>query len=129
MQIGVTNPLRKFLGWKAFPPRESDEAIFCWDAHRVEIGGRKMLVVCNAANRFAGVTAMRAADWKRLDATCLSLIEDAMLETGFTEARSTLCKSTSGAFHLGRLFQYGAKYAEGVLRPVPCSHPVSKSRF
>ena len=102
MQIGVTNPLRKFLGWKAFPPRESDEAIFCWDAHRVEIGGRKMLVVCNAANRFAGVTAMRAADWKRLDATCLSLIEEAMLETGFTEAAVRSYLERAGEVEFGR---------------------------
>jgi len=102
MQIGVTNPLRQFLRWKAFPPRDGGDPLFCWDAHRVEIGGRKMLVVCNAANRFAGITAMRAADWKRLDAACLELIDAAMAEAGFTEAAATAYLERAGEVEFGR---------------------------
>ena len=102
MQIGVTNPLRQFLGWKAFPPRDEGDPIFCWDAHRVEIGGRKMLVVCNAANRFAGITAMRAADWRRLDAACLELVEEAMTEAGFSEAAAAAYLERAGEVEFGR---------------------------
>ena len=102
MQIGVTNPLRQFLGWKAFPARDGSDPLFCWDAHRTEIGGRKMLVVCNAANRFAGITAMRAADWRRLDAACLELVEEAMTEAGFSDAAAAAYLERAGEVEFGR---------------------------
>jgi len=102
MQIGVTNQLRQFLGWRAFPARDGGDPLFCWDAHRVEIGGRKMLVVCNAANRFAGITAMRAADWRRLDAASLELVGAAMAEAGFSEAAAAAYLEQAGAVKFGR---------------------------
>ncbi|MBR3317086.1 MAG: hypothetical protein IKG21_04615 [Atopobiaceae bacterium] len=84
MQIGITNPLRTFLRWKALPPNEECDLLWCWDAHRVQLDGRVMLVLCNAANRFCCVTAMRAADWKNLSKTCIDLIQRGMLASGFS---------------------------------------------
>ena len=100
MQIGITNPLREFLKWKPLPPNDEEPLIFCWDAHRVKVDGRIMLIVCNAANRFAGITAMRGADWKRLDELCLELVRTSMLACGFSEAAvdEYLVRAGSAAF-------------------------------
>ena len=102
MQIGITNPLREFLRWKPFPPNSEEEPLFCWDAHRVKVDGRMMLVVCNAANRFAGVTAMRGADWKHLEDACRDLVAASMLECGFSAAAVGQYLARAGAPEFGR---------------------------
>lgn len=102
MQIGITNPLREFLGWKPFPPNAEEPLLFCWDAHRVKIDGRVMLVVCNAANRFAGITAMRGADWKRLGEVCRDLVAASMLECGFSVSAVDQYLVRAGAVDFGR---------------------------
>ena len=103
MQVGVTNPLRKFLGWGAFPPW-ADEAdpLFCWDAHRITVDGRVMLVVCNAANRFSGVTAMRGAHWRYLAARVDELVGSAMRCAGFSQAAVEEYMMWAGAVEFGR---------------------------
>ncbi|HAM16701.1 MAG TPA: hypothetical protein DCP91_12765 [Eggerthellaceae bacterium] len=102
MQIGVTNPLREFLRWKPFPPNHEEQPLFCWDAHRVKVDGRIMLVVCNAANRFAGVTAMRAADWKRLGEVCWELVACSLRQCGFSAAAVDQYLIRAGAVEFGR---------------------------
>lgn len=102
MQIGITNPLREFLKWKPFPPNGDEAPIFCWDAHRVKVDGRVMLVVCNAANRFSGVTAARATDWKHLDEACVNLVRQSMLSCGFSPPAVDEYLSRAGAVEFGR---------------------------
>lgn len=102
MQIGITIPLREFLKWKPFPLNSAEPLIFCWDAHRVKVDGRAMLVVCNAANRFTGVTAMRGGDWKRLDEVCIELVKRAMTECGFTPFAVEEYLARAGAVEFGR---------------------------
>ena len=102
MQIGITNPLRVFLKWKPFAPNSEEPLIYCWDAHRVKIDGRVMLVVCNAANRFAGVRAMRAADWKHLGETCRDLIREALLDGGFSADAVEEYFTRAGEIEFGR---------------------------
>ncbi|MBR0405830.1 MAG: hypothetical protein IJI68_11645 [Eggerthellaceae bacterium] len=102
MQIGITIPLREFLKWKPFPPNCEEPLIFCWDAHRIKVDGRVMLVVCNAANRFAGVTAMRGNDWKRLGETCVELVRTSMTECGFSPSAVEEYLIRAGAVEFGR---------------------------
>ena len=106
MQIGITNPLREFLRWRAFPPYGGKAAtadpLFCWDAHRLKVDGRVMLVVCNAANRFTGVMAMRAADWKRLGESCEQAIAWSMLSAGFSQAAVGAYLTRAGDIEFGR---------------------------
>ena len=78
MEVGITIPLQKFLRWRQPPYGEDPRLFFCWDAHRAEVNGRKLLIVANSANRFAGIRRMTGADWKRLDAIALETIDAAM---------------------------------------------------
>lgn len=78
MEFGITIPLQKFLKWKQPPYGDEPRLFFCWDVHRAEINGRKLLVVVNAATRFAGVRTMSGADWKKLDAIVPDVINRAM---------------------------------------------------
>ena len=102
MQIGITNLLREFLGWKPFPPNAEEPLAFCWDAHRVKVDGRVMLVVCNAANRFAGMTAMHGADWRRLGEVCRDLVVASMLECGFSMSAVDQYLVRAGGVEFGR---------------------------
>ncbi|MBQ9001882.1 MAG: hypothetical protein IJ087_08525 [Eggerthellaceae bacterium] len=102
MQVGVTNPLREFLKWKAFPPNEEADPFYCWDAHRVKVDGRVMLVVCNAANRFAGVMAMRATDWKRLGDVCRQLVGESLYLAGFAPNAVEDYLARAGEIEFGR---------------------------
>ncbi|MDO4536825.1 MAG: hypothetical protein Q4B54_01595 [Coriobacteriales bacterium] len=102
MQIGITNPLREFLKWKPFPPNSEELPLFCWDANRVKIDGRVMLVLCNAANRFVCITAMRGDDWKHLDEVCRKLIIGSLLEYGFASSSIIDYFARAGAFEFTR---------------------------
>lgn len=103
MQVGITNPLRQFIGHSPYRPwAEEIDPLFCWDAHRVTVDGRVMLVVCNAANRFAGVTAMSGAHWNYLPAKVEELVGDAMRCAGFSSAAVEAYLRRAGAVELGR---------------------------
>ena len=82
MEIGVTIPLQKHLKWKQPPYGDEPNLLLCWEAHRAEIAGRMMLVVVNAANRFAAIRRMSGADWKKLDSVVPETIAAAMTEAG-----------------------------------------------
>ena len=82
MEIGITVPLQKFLGWDRPPYGECPDPFFCWDAHRAEIQGRKLLVVADASNRFAAVRRMSGSDWKDLGSAVPDAIDRAMAQAG-----------------------------------------------
>lgn len=82
MEVGITVPLQRFLGWRR-PPEGDDPRLFlCWEAHRAEVAGHKLLFVVNCANRFAAVRRMTGADWKRLGEVVPEAIGLAMAESG-----------------------------------------------
>ena len=102
MELGITIPLQKFL--KIPRPDEGDcpDLFFCWDAHRESIGGRSCLVLCNSATRFVAVTAMTAADWRRLEAVADLAIESALKTAGFKIDEIANYLDASGAWALTR---------------------------
>lgn len=85
MEIGVTIPLQKHLKWKQPPYGDEPNLLFCWEAHRAEIAGRKMLVVVNAASRFAAIRRMSGMDWKKLESVVPETVATAMAEAGVPE--------------------------------------------
>lgn len=97
MEIGITIPLQKFLRWKQPPYGEDPRLLFCWDIHRADVSGRKLLVVVNAANRFAGIRRMSGADWKKLDAIVPQVIDQAMETAGVPESLRRAYLDAAGA--------------------------------
>ncbi|MGI6105122.1 MAG: DUF6933 domain-containing protein [Raoultibacter sp.] len=85
MEFGITIPLQKFLKWKQPSYGDEPRLFFCWDVHRADINGRKMLVVVNAATRFAGVRTMTGADWRKLDSIVPDVIDQAMETDGIPD--------------------------------------------
>lgn len=85
MEIGITIPLQKFLRWKQPPYGDEPRLFACWDIHRANINGRKLLVVVNAANRFAGVRCMTGGDWKKLGSIVPDVIAQAMEADGIPD--------------------------------------------
>ena len=85
MEIGITIPLQKFLKWQQPPYGDEPRPFLCWDIHRADVCGRKLLVVVNAANRFAGVRTMTGSDWKKLDSIVPDVIAQAMETDGIPD--------------------------------------------
>lgn len=66
MELGITNPLQKFLKLKQPPYGTCPDPLFCWDVHRVKIAnGKVLMIVSNASTCFVAITRMTAATWKR----------------------------------------------------------------
>lgn len=82
MEIGLTDGLRKFAKMKPLPAAAETGPFFCWDANRVDVGGRKLLIVSNASNRLCAVSRMKGSDWAKIEAIAPQLIADAMMTGG-----------------------------------------------
>lgn len=80
MEIGLTDGLRKFAKLPPLPAAEEDDLLFCWDATRIQDGGRSLLVMTNASNRICAITRMAGADWRKIDKIASELVR-AALET------------------------------------------------
>ncbi|MFR1639044.1 MAG: hypothetical protein ACLSVD_07615 [Eggerthellaceae bacterium] len=51
--------------WACRPPYgEVDDLLFCWEAHRIALGGCDMLLLANASNRFAAFACMQPGEWR-----------------------------------------------------------------
>ena len=85
MEIGITIPLQKFLRWEQPPYGEDPRMFFCWDIHRADVNGRKLLIVVNASNRLAGIRRMNGIDWKKLDVIVPQVINQALEAAGVPE--------------------------------------------
>ena len=102
MQIGITNNLRSFLHYRPFSQNDECDPLYCWDASREKIDGRVMLVLCNVANRFCCVQAMRGTDWRTLTYTCEELIVEGLRTAGFSEDVIHEYMRRAGLAYLGR---------------------------
>lgn len=89
MELGITNPLQKFLKLKQPPYGTCPDPLFCWDVHRVKIAnGKVLMIVSNASTYFVAITRMTAATWKRWEGEAIGAIADSMAASGFDGQRS-----------------------------------------
>ena len=89
MELGITNPLQKFLKLKQPPYGTCPDPLFCWDVHRVKIAnGKVLMIVSNASSYFAAVTRMTAATWKRWEGEAVGAIAEYMAGGGVGEKKS-----------------------------------------
>lgn len=109
MQIGLTNHLRQFLHYGQFGPNAECDPFFCWDANRVKIGGRVMLILCNVSSRFCCITAMRSNDWKHMEYVCNNLIAKSLLSMGFCE------NSVDEYLHMAGHIEFGKTHGRKAL--------------
>ena len=49
MEFGITIPMQRHVGLPRPPYGEVDDLLFCWEAHRIALGGCDMLLLANAA--------------------------------------------------------------------------------
>ncbi|MBC2889757.1 DUF6933 domain-containing protein [Gordonibacter massiliensis (ex Traore et al. 2017)] len=85
MQLGITIPLQRFLRLPRPPYGEVDDLFFCWEAHRVTLGGRDVLLLANAGNRFAAAACMQPADWRAWEDVAVEAIRRALAASGLGE--------------------------------------------
>ena len=97
MELGITIPMQKFLGLKRPEYGVCPDPFFCWDVHRVKLGsGHVVMLAVNASNRFAAITRMTSAAWKRWEQECVGAIEDALAVSGFSEQERRSCFDMAG---------------------------------
>ena len=66
-ELGLTIPLQRFTHSGPLPPGRRPGTLFCWDLHRITLGGADCLLAVNCANRYTLVVyAMTSAQWKDL---------------------------------------------------------------
>ena len=51
--------MQRHVGLPRPPYGEVDDLLFCWEAHRIALGGCDMLLLANASNRFAAFACMQ----------------------------------------------------------------------
>lgn len=85
MEIGLTEELRRSARIKSLPTASEADPFFCWDANRVDIGNKRVLVMMNSANRLCAIALMSIFDWHRIDELIPQLIFDAMAMAGMSD--------------------------------------------
>lgn len=87
MELGITNPLQKFLKLKQPPYGTCSDPLFCWEVNRVKVAnGKVLMIVSNASTYFVAITRMTAATWKRWEGEAIGAIADSMAVSGFDGA-------------------------------------------
>lgn len=57
MELGITNPLQKFLKLKQPPYGTCSDPLFCWEVNRVKVAnGKVLMIVSNASTYFVAIT-------------------------------------------------------------------------
>ncbi len=84
MEFGITIPLQKFLKLKAPEYGDTPDLFFCWEVHRAEIQGLKLLVAVNSSNHFCAMSRMTGAKWKHWEDQTAQAIRVAMECSKFT---------------------------------------------
>ena len=82
MQLGVTIPLQRFLRLPRPPYGEADDPLFCWEAHRVLLGGCDVLLAVNASNRFLAAACMQPGDWAGWEGVAVASMRAALAQAG-----------------------------------------------
>lgn len=85
MEFGVTIPLQRHLRLARPPYGEIDDLAFCWEAHRVLLGGCDVLLLANASNRFAAFAVMQPGEWRDWQGAALAALRASLSTCGFDE--------------------------------------------
>lgn len=83
MEFGITIPLQRHLRLPRPAYGEVDDLAFCWEAHRVLLGGADVLLLVNASSRFAAFACMQPGDWRCWQDTALAALRAALADAGF----------------------------------------------
>ena len=99
---------------KPLPAASETDLFFCWDANRVDIGGKKLLIMTNSSNRLCAITRMAGFEWKKIAELAPQLMANAMATAGMSDkeyhyhaymqaAGDIVLTKTHGSKPLGRL--------------------------
>ena len=102
MQLGITIPLQRHLRLARPPYGEPEEPLFCWEAHRVALGGADVLLLANACNRFAAFACMQPGDWRDWEAVALAALRASLAASGFDEDAIGAYRFFAGAAEVTR---------------------------
>lgn len=83
MEFGITIPLQRHLRRPRPEYGEVEDLFFCWETHRVALGGADVLLLVNASNRFAAFAVMQPGDWRIWEDGALASIRAALAYAGF----------------------------------------------
>lgn len=102
MQLGITIPLQRFLRLPRPPYGDPDDLLFCWEAHRVQLGGCDVLLAANASNRFLAAACMQPGDWLMWEDVAAASIRDALAASGFDGRKADAYLFFAGASEVTR---------------------------
>lgn len=85
MEFGITIPLQRYVRLPRPPYGEVDDLLFCWETHRVALGGCDVLLLANASNRFAAFACMQPGEWCDWECRAFSALRAALAASGFEE--------------------------------------------
>ena len=85
MEFGITIPMQRHVGLPRPPYGEVDDLLFCWEAHRIALGGCDMLLLANASNRFAAFACMQPGEWRDWERSAVSALRASLAACGFAE--------------------------------------------
>ncbi len=102
MELGITIPLQRHLRLPRPPYGEVDDLLFCWEAHRTELGGCDMLLLANASNRFAAFACMQPGEWRDWERVALAALRASLAASGFDEDVIDAYLFFGGAAHVTR---------------------------
>ena len=85
MEFGITIPMQRHVGLPRPPYGEVDDLLFCWEAHRIALGGCDMLLLANASTRFAAFACMQPGEWRDWERSAVSALRASLAACGFAE--------------------------------------------
>ena len=77
--------MQRHVGLPRPPYGEVDDLLFCWEAHRIALGGCDMLLLANASNRFAAFACMQPGEWRDWERSAVLALRASLAACGFAE--------------------------------------------
>ena len=77
--------MQRHVGLPRPPYGEVDDLLFCWEAHRIALGGCDMLRLANASNRFAAFACMQLGEWRDWERSAVLALRASLAACGFAE--------------------------------------------
>lgn len=92
VELGLTIPLRRYLGIKALPYGQEPDRRFCWDLHMIPLRGRASLLAVHSFSRYTFVLYdLSPLDWGRLPEVFARGLEGSLAAAGCpSQAAQTL---------------------------------------
>lgn len=88
--------MQRHVGLPRPPYGEVDDLLFCWEAHRIALGGCDMLLLANASNRFAAFACMQPGEWRDWERSAVSALRASLAACGFAEGSIDAYCSSAG---------------------------------